>query len=74
MRETQPECRLYIAITKCDQLEETPSVAEQDNGEPDSSNSSNGGAKSDSDSLEVSKPSAMPDMYDVPDFSSHSPA
>ena len=43
VRETQPDCRLYIAITKCDQLEETPSVAEQDTGEFDSSNSSNGG-------------------------------
>ena len=42
VRETQPECRLYIAITKCDQLDEPPSIAEQDTGEPDSSSSSNG--------------------------------
>ena len=50
VRETQPDCRLYIAITKCDQLEGTPSVAEQDIGEPDSSNSSNGRGRSDSGS------------------------
>ena len=42
VRETQPDCRLYIAITKCDQLDEPPSIAEQDTGEPDSSSSSNG--------------------------------
>ena len=42
MRETQPDCRLYIAITKCDQLEEVTSVAEQDTPEPDSSSSSHG--------------------------------
>ena len=43
LRETQPDCRLYIAITKCDQLEEAPSVAEQDTAEQaDSSASSNG--------------------------------
>ena len=42
VRETQPDCRLYIAITKCDQLEEFPSVAEQDTPEPDSSSSSHG--------------------------------
>lgn len=32
MRETQPECRIYIALTKCDQLEELPSVG---SAEPD---------------------------------------
>lgn len=42
VRETQPDCRLYVAITKCDQLEEVPSIAEQETGEADSSTSSNG--------------------------------
>ena len=42
MRETQPDCRLYVAITKCDQLEEVPSIAEQETGEADSSAGSNG--------------------------------
>ena len=42
VRETQPDCRLYIAITKCDQLDEPPSIAEQDVGELDSSSSTNG--------------------------------
>lgn len=42
VRETQPDCRLYIAITKCDQLDDPPSIAEQDTGEPDSSSSSSG--------------------------------
>ena len=74
VRETQPDCRLYIAITKCDQLEETPSIAEQDTGELDSSNSSNGGGQSDSDSPAVLKHSAMPDMCDVPVPLSHGPA
>ncbi|KAK9909648.1 hypothetical protein WJX75_005576 [Coccomyxa subellipsoidea] len=26
VRETQPDCRIYIALTKCDQLEELPTV------------------------------------------------
>ena len=74
VRETQPDCRLYIAITKCDQLEETPSVAEEDTGEPDSSNSSNGGARSDSGSLAVLKHTAVPDMRNVSAPLSHGPA
>ena len=73
VRETQPDCRLYIAITKCDQLEETPSVAEQDTGELDSSNSSNGGGRSDTD-LALLKHTAMPDLSHVLFHLSHGPA
>lgn len=74
VRETQPDCRLYIAITKCDQLEETPSVAEQDAGELDSYNSSNGEGQSDSGSLATLKHTAMPDMRDVSVPLTHNPA
>ena len=74
VRETQPDCRLYIAITKCDQLEETPSVAEQDTGEPDSSNSSNGGGQSDSGSPAVLEETALPGMHNVPVSWSRAPA
>lgn len=73
VRETQPDCRLYIAITKCDQLEEMPTVAEQDTGQQDSSNSSNGGAGSGSDCLAVEH-IATPDAHHVPVLSSHGPA
>ncbi|BDA42634.1 Ras-related protein Rab-24 [Coccomyxa sp. Obi] len=47
VRETQPDCRIYIALTKCDQLEELPSVGTvQPDPEVDGDDSTNGGASS----------------------------
>ncbi len=44
VRETQPDCRIYIALTKCDQLEELPSVGTvQPDPEVDGDDSTNGG-------------------------------
>jgi hypothetical protein len=40
VRETQPDCRIYLALTKCDQLEELPSVGIADpDPEPDTEDS-----------------------------------
>ena len=43
VRETQPDCRIYIALTKCDQLEELPTVGTaQPDPEVDGDDSTNG--------------------------------
>ena len=46
LRETQPECRIYIALTKCDRLEQLHGVAtspaDPQAEQPDSSDDSNG--------------------------------
>ena len=45
VRETQPDCRIYIALTKCDQLEELPTVGTaQPDPDTEADDSTNGAA------------------------------